>query len=73
MIKKIILILMILGSFFLEYSLISGDIIVDLWEGIFVLFLSLALKVLSSFYLYKECVGWDNFENPEGFSLKRKK
>ncbi len=32
-----------------------------------------AFQILGSMYVYKDFIGWDNFENSEGLSLKRKK
>jgi hypothetical protein len=72
MIKKISLIIAILASFYIEYALIKGEILFDIL-GVVVLILSIGFKVLASIYTYKELSGWDTFENPEGFSLKKKK
>ncbi len=72
MVKKISLIIAILASFYIEYALITGDILFDVL-GIIVLLISLGFKTLASIYTYKEFAGWDKFENPEGFSLKKKK
>jgi hypothetical protein len=30
-------------------------------------------QLLASIWLYKDFVGWNKFESPEGFSIKRKK
>lgn len=70
MIKRLILILAVILGFYVDYLAVSDGF--DIW-------LLIALLIVTGFqmgtliYVYKDYIGWNNFENPEGFNLKRKK
>ena len=67
---KYILTIFFLASF-LTYPLLLSDEI-DGWSIVACLLVA-GFQVLGAVMLYKEMVGWNNFENPEGLHLKRKK
>ncbi len=60
-------------SWAIEYSELKGGITFDQFGAYILEAISIAFKVFAAIWLYKDIIGWNNFENPEGFSLKRKK
>lgn len=69
MVKRLILILAVIVGFYVDYLAIFDGF--DIWS-IIILLLITTFQVFTLIYIYKDYIGWNNFENPEGFNLKRK-
>ncbi len=72
MVSRIILILAIIGCFAIHFGVWFGGDGIDIWTFVITAIVA-GFQTLASIWVYKDIIGWNNFEKSEGLSLKRKK
>jgi len=70
MFTRIVLSLAIIVTFIVQWYNLTSEI--DFVSIIVAIFLT-CFQIIAAIYIYKNAVGYNNFDNPEGLSIKRKK